>query len=229
MWLRDFLPQSFPSCRILLYGYDSKVPNSMSNQSVPEIASTCKNFVTNFRSLTKTDERPIIWLGQSMGGLIVQEVLVQALQHRSQRNSGNLSDQTIGFLGYGVPINGLRNESLLNAVKKQPNFELIRSICLEGNRPSRYLKDLATRFALCNERISVHHFYETNPSPDIWDPEAGAQRRVDDQEVIGREDRYWVPRNHSELVKVANRTDFVYTTTVQILSLILERQIPDAY
>ncbi|ETS79227.1 hypothetical protein PFICI_09080 [Pestalotiopsis fici W106-1] len=176
MWLRDFLPQSFPSCRILLYGYDSKVPDSMSNQSVPEIASTCKSFVTNFRRMTKTDERPIIWLGQSMGGLIIQEVLVQAHKHRSHGSSGNLSDQTIGFLGYGVPMNGLRNESLLNAVRKQPNFEMIRSICLdEGDRPSRYLEDLATRFALCNERLSVHHFYETNPSPDIWKPEATPQ------------------------------------------------------
>lgn len=53
MWLRDFLPDVFPDSRILLYGYDSKVPGSKSSQSVPEIAGTCKNFVMNFRELTE--------------------------------------------------------------------------------------------------------------------------------------------------------------------------------
>lgn len=65
-------------------------------------------------------------------------------------------------------MKGLQNESLLNAVKKQPNFELIRSICLEGDRPSHYLEDLANRFALCKERLSIYQFYETNPSQDVW-------------------------------------------------------------
>jgi hypothetical protein len=51
-------------------------------------------------------------------------------------------------------------------------------------------------------------------------------RRVEHQEVIGRENRYWVSRNHSELVKVPNRADIVYTTTEQVISLIhLEHEL----
>jgi hypothetical protein len=97
------------------------------------------------------------------------KLLVQANRYKSPNSSGTLSSRTIGFLGYGVPINGLKNETLLNAVKSQPNFEMIRSICLDADgRPSRYLVDLANRFALCNERMTIHHFYETNPSSDIW-------------------------------------------------------------
>ncbi|KAK7976945.1 hypothetical protein PG988_004435 [Apiospora saccharicola] len=53
IWLRDYLPHNTRRCRILLYGYDSKVPRSRSDQSIQEIASTCKNRVANFRQLTK--------------------------------------------------------------------------------------------------------------------------------------------------------------------------------
>lgn len=53
MWLRDYLPDTFPSCRILLYGYDSKASGSSSSQMIPEIAGTCKNFIMDFRELTE--------------------------------------------------------------------------------------------------------------------------------------------------------------------------------
>ncbi|KAI1461195.1 hypothetical protein F4805DRAFT_316356 [Annulohypoxylon moriforme] len=55
MWLRDYLPERFKSCRILLYGYDSKVPGSKSNQSVQEIAGTCKTDILMFRELTEVN------------------------------------------------------------------------------------------------------------------------------------------------------------------------------
>lgn len=58
MWLRDFLPHDFPNSRVLLYGYDSKVPGSKSSQSVPEIAGTCKNFIMNFREITEVPYTP---------------------------------------------------------------------------------------------------------------------------------------------------------------------------
>lgn len=163
---------------------------------------------------------------------------------------------TIGFLGYGVPTNGLRNESLLNLVREQPNFGMIKSICIEDDKPSRYLVDLSNRFALCSKSICdrVYHFYETNPSPDIivsgsscnllplfckekktslfrgkvWcsmltscqDTDALPIRRVHDPEVVGRENRYWVPANHSELVKITSPSDLTYIATVQALSII---------
>lgn len=96
------------------------------------------------------------------------KVLVQSSQH-SSADPGDLMANTAGILGYGVPMNGLRNESLLDLVREQPNFDMIQSICIEDGRPSRYLTDLSIRFALCGKRLRdrVYHFYETNPSPDI--------------------------------------------------------------
>lgn len=55
MWLRDFLPGDImEGCsRILLYGYDSVVNDSTTNQNIYDIASTCLNTLHNFRHSTK--------------------------------------------------------------------------------------------------------------------------------------------------------------------------------
>lgn len=93
---------------------------------------------------------------------------MQSSQH-SAADPVDLMAHTVGMLGYGVPTYGLRNESLLNLVREQPNFDMIHSICIEGDKPSCYLTDLSIRFDLCSKRLRdrVYHFYETNPSPDI--------------------------------------------------------------
>jgi hypothetical protein len=38
MWLRDFLPKSIPNARILIYGYDTKLPGSQSEASILELS-----------------------------------------------------------------------------------------------------------------------------------------------------------------------------------------------
>ncbi|KAI0900539.1 hypothetical protein F4806DRAFT_159869 [Annulohypoxylon nitens] len=158
MWLRDYLPEKFKSCRILLYGYDSKVADSKTNQSVQEIAATCKNDLLEFRELTKTEKRQVIWIGQSMGGLIVQEPV---------DSPQNLWTSSIGFLSFGVPSNGLKNESLLEYVRGKPNFELVNSISTKDGKPSDYLEKLAYRFSRCkNRKLRIHDFLESNPSYD---------------------------------------------------------------
>ena len=40
MWLRDDLPFDFPSARILIYGYDTKLEDSQSFQDLEALAST---------------------------------------------------------------------------------------------------------------------------------------------------------------------------------------------
>ena len=38
MWLRDFLPKSIPTARIITYGYDTKLPGSQSTASILELS-----------------------------------------------------------------------------------------------------------------------------------------------------------------------------------------------
>lgn len=52
MWLRDFLHEIIPSCRVLLYGYDSSVTETKVDQRLTEIVKTCSNFLFQFRKNT---------------------------------------------------------------------------------------------------------------------------------------------------------------------------------
>lgn len=72
-----------------------------------------------------------------------------------------------GLIGYGVPVDGLKNKSLLEAVRDQGNLGMVESISLkEDGTPSDYLRDLAKRFALCSAQLEICYFYETKQSVD---------------------------------------------------------------
>jgi hypothetical protein len=50
MWLRDFLPESISNARILIYGYDTKLPGSQSNASILELSRKLLESVKTIRS-----------------------------------------------------------------------------------------------------------------------------------------------------------------------------------
>ena len=77
MWLRDFLPEDLPRARILLYGYDSSLAGSQSRNILADLS---KNFVIKLhtmRSLSKSEDRPIILIGHSLGCLIIKDALTE--------------------------------------------------------------------------------------------------------------------------------------------------------
>lgn len=211
MWLRDYVKEIIPRSRVLLYGYESSVidkhtkRSGLSSQNISQIATNCRQSIVTFRELTfvskaalrsieivltvcsQTDkDRPIIWIGQSMGGLVIQEVIkgsndqvdvliltylpimVQVLAGKkpnSTEEKHSLIKVSVGLLGYGIPMHGLRNEALRSAVRGQPNAELIQDICIgEDGEPSEYLRGLADRFGHVSNSLELVYFYETNPT-----------------------------------------------------------------
>lgn len=85
MWLRDFLPRDLPQARVLLYGYDSHIVNSQSRSILADFSS---NFIAKFnamRSQSHSEDRPVIFIGHSLGCLMIKEVLIDLgfyLDHR---------------------------------------------------------------------------------------------------------------------------------------------------
>lgn len=81
MWLRDFLPNDIPRARILLYGYDSNLTNSQSRNILTDFSTS---FVAKFhtmRSLSRSEDRPIILIGHSLGCLIIKDALTEMKSH----------------------------------------------------------------------------------------------------------------------------------------------------
>lgn len=53
MWLRDSLPKNLPNIRVLLYGYDSGLDESDSNQNISVIADSFVGHLSGLRSQSK--------------------------------------------------------------------------------------------------------------------------------------------------------------------------------
>ncbi|KAF7908100.1 uncharacterized protein EAF01_003855 [Botrytis porri] len=220
MWLRDFLPKDIRNIRVLLYGYPSTVSGGQSMEKIEDIASTFLNRLTMLRRNTSTRNRPIIFIGQSLGGLIVQESLLRAADSRDPYER-EIFDSWHGLVGFGIPIAGLNNPSLIEAVKSQPNKVLIGQLCRdrENGTPSTYLIELKHRFESCckrKERSSSHapevlYFWERHYSqPRTRNGIVGEKiLMVEDSATPGARN---LPLNsdHSGMVKYSSRSDLLY-------------------
>ncbi|KAL7946857.1 hypothetical protein V8C42DRAFT_318947 [Trichoderma barbatum] len=139
MWLRDFLPETIPNARILTYGYDTKLPGSQSEASIPDLSRRLLESIKTIRS-GHTKSRPLILIGHSLGGLVVKEALAEA-------SEGSEDDRAVfrscyAVLFFAVPNRGLDNSHLMAMVKGQPNEDLVNDL----KQSSRFLSMLHQRF-----------------------------------------------------------------------------------
>ncbi|KAL0632553.1 hypothetical protein Q9L58_008574 [Maublancomyces gigas] len=136
MWLRDFIPEDLQenllNARVLTYGYDTKLAGSKSNAYIDDFAKQFLEAVTDARH--KDPRRPIIFIGHSLGGLVIKQALI------------NADDDTLrscyGIFFFGVPNKGLENTHLIPMVDGQPNSHLVNDLCGE----SQYLALLDQTF-----------------------------------------------------------------------------------
>lgn len=93
MWLRDSLPGHLPGLRILLYGYDSRLDGSDSNQNVSIIADSLARYIMELGRCKVSDSqaknehhlltwrkpvlRPLVIIAHSLGGLVAKQVMSQ--------------------------------------------------------------------------------------------------------------------------------------------------------
>ncbi|KAM5359278.1 hypothetical protein ACJA88_015171 [Fusarium oxysporum] len=227
VWLRDFLPKDVPNIRVLLYGYDTVLPGSLSKQSIEDLGGALLEQVVAFRARDGTSHRPIIFIGHSLGGLLIKEALVRARRRPSCANS-NLSKASYGLLFFGVPNLGLRNDQLRTLVRGQPNEALIHDLLVDNDsEPSTFLKRLADQFSeSCKGHYRVVTFFERMRSPTLEQlDKAGQWRKTGPPSLLvteksttstglvamADEDNIALNTDHSGLVKYDSRNQGDYT------------------
>jgi hypothetical protein len=107
--------------------------------------------------------RPLIFIGHSLGGLIVKHSLVQAF-------NGSAEDKAIftscfALLLFGVPNRGMDNASLMAMVKGQPNEAIVREL----SPSSRFLSELHRQFneIFTLDDSTIISWYETKATAVI--------------------------------------------------------------
>ncbi|GAB1316450.1 hypothetical protein MFIFM68171_06660 [Madurella fahalii] len=82
-WPRDILPEEQPDVRVVTYGYSAPVGNNpffstkVIKSDLNSDAQTFLHQLILFRSKTKSEYRPLIFIGHSLGGLVIERALAR--------------------------------------------------------------------------------------------------------------------------------------------------------
>ncbi|KAK4947025.1 hypothetical protein LTR10_014167 [Elasticomyces elasticus] len=230
MWLRDQLPSDFPSIRVLIYGYDTKLLKSESFQTVDDLAVS---LIAQLRSIGKTQTftKPLLIVAHSLGGLLVKRAL--CLLAGCGDSEAFMLDRVRLVVMFGVPSAGMRMEYLLPMVDGQPNQYLVE--CLSPDDPHNFVRTLNDSFYGISHlrRIRLISAYETQrtrtakeTSPGVWGRVGDPVTLVPPSSAIQKGSRnpsdvFPVDHDHSSMVKFTE-DDVHYVTLQRFLREVLD-------
>ncbi|KAG9518626.1 hypothetical protein KCU93_g8357, partial [Aureobasidium melanogenum] len=135
-WPRDLLPEDIKDARILTFGYDAQVAGFFSKASQASIFAHAEKLLDNLKNCRRNFEtRPIIFIGHSLGGIIIKEALIRSWEckHSAQDDRlGAIFPATVGVIFMATPHRGSPTASLaqyaVNAARialQSPNRHII--------------------------------------------------------------------------------------------------------
>ncbi|KAK3364037.1 hypothetical protein B0T25DRAFT_443738, partial [Lasiosphaeria hispida] len=167
MWLSESLPRDMSTARVVIYGYESGLPDSTSFAGLDDLAGSLR--VTMRQLLGSAEQRHLILIGHSLGGLLIKEALVQMLDSNSERDQMR---RIVGALFFGVPNDGMDIASLIPMVNDQPNRSLLESLSAINSQVLRLQRRSFARFLELTP-FEMFCFYETRFSQTARKDSAG--------------------------------------------------------
>lgn len=162
MWLRDGLRNDIPNARIFTYGYDTR---AASIQNIHDIANTFRNLLKGLRTLDEPGfRRSLIFIGHSLGGVVVKTTMTQMMDSNDETEKSILK-LLRGILFFGVPIQGMRIQSLI-PMKEESSWRALLYSLDDENSP--FMFHLAERLAQAKKHVQYckyDYFYGTKKSP----------------------------------------------------------------
>ncbi|KNG89609.1 sesB-related regulatory protein [Aspergillus nomiae NRRL 13137] len=107
-WPKTLLPAKLPTARILTFGYDAYVADWRGVVSQSVIANHAWNLLASlstYRDNDATNERPIIFVCHSLGGLVCEDALFTSKQ-RPEPHLHGIIQSTRGIIFLGTPHHG---------------------------------------------------------------------------------------------------------------------------
>ncbi|TPX13492.1 uncharacterized protein E0L32_005963 [Thyridium curvatum] len=222
MWLLDYLPKDLQQkARILIYGYPSALQGSRSQSSLGDYSNCFMQDLMGIRSHPAMHDRPIIFIGHSLGGLIIKKALADLKPQILLR----LPVRSILF--FGVPHGGLNIKALQVMVKGQPNENLIRDLRVD----SAVLEGLADSFSRIANSIKIYSFVENHETPTVVQVDGKWQRGGEQEMMVSRQSARLrcetetirpVHADHSQMVKIRRGQNGPYPYIANILKEALQ-------
>ncbi|KAK3897175.1 sesB-related regulatory [Staphylotrichum tortipilum] len=174
-WPKSLLPFTLTTSRILTFGYDAYVADWRGVVSQTRIANHAWNLLTSlasYRENDRTNERPIIFVCHSLGGLVCEDALVTSRQ-RSERHLQSILHSTRGIIFLGTPHHGAGLAKWAELISrsiglvKQTNSNIIKVLRRDSEVLARIQQSFHTMvMARSREglpRIEISCFYEELP------------------------------------------------------------------
>jgi pimeloyl-ACP methyl ester carboxylesterase len=173
-WPSELLGQDIPDARILSFGYDADIVNFWTPASNNGLSNHAENMVGRLvrkREKTNTETRKILFVGHSLGGLVIEQALHHS-RNTSEKHLCQIEHCTAGIIFLGVPHCGADLASwayfgtqMVNLLKRanknivrvlEPGSDMLRSVQNGFHNILRLRKDEGSG-------ISVTCFYEELP------------------------------------------------------------------
>lgn len=156
MWILDNLVHPENQVRVILYGYDTRLQDSLSFQNIQDLAtSLIEQLHINRGTMCKT---PLAFLAHSLGGLVVKQAMVYLADEQSYGTEYQpLRDAIRGAIFFGVPSQGMDVSDWKAIVQGNPNENMIRNLSIESD----FISKLTESFnGIWNERCKFFWAYE---------------------------------------------------------------------
>lgn len=213
MWLRDYLPRDVSNVRVLIYGYPSQLYGSISRSILSDHSTNMIHRLLAMRESAKCQSRPIVFIGHSLGCLIIKKALCD-INGSVGIYSSRLPVRSIIFLG--APHKGLETTALETLVKSQASEDMIRE--LKSESPT--LTELNDKFRHVAKDIDILTCYELSPTKTAIEMPDGTWKREGPPIMMVSQDsaKQWYPReellacnaDHSQIAKLKRGENSIY-------------------
>ncbi|KAK8230361.1 hypothetical protein HDK90DRAFT_490627 [Phyllosticta capitalensis] len=164
LWPKDLLHQDLENVRIMMWGYDSAFTRLLSGSNQSSLLGYGKSLLNDL-AIKRRDQkqRPLILVGHSLGGLVIQSALFES--SGSVLQWGTIYPSTRGVIFMGTPLRGSPEAShgqhlafMAQACQQSPNSQLVDSL----RNDSHILEVLRENFEkiVGDDRLDLTCFYE---------------------------------------------------------------------
>ncbi|KAH7173733.1 uncharacterized protein B0J16DRAFT_294087 [Fusarium flagelliforme] len=212
-WPKALLPLELGTARILTYSYDAIVASKEEVPSQNRISNHASNLVAALASLRQSDntnERPIIFVCHSLGGLVCQDALVTAKQ-RSEQHLQDIANLTRGVIFLGTPHHGSSLAKIGELVSrsvgmiKNTNSDIVQVLTRDSEVLARIVDSfqalVMTRSRNEGNTIEITCFYEELPQKRVGLVVPKHSAILPGYISIG------IHKNHSEMTKFNDTSD----------------------
>ncbi|KAK0619672.1 hypothetical protein B0T14DRAFT_456077 [Immersiella caudata] len=212
-WPAHLLKTVIPKTRIVTFGYDADIAHFFSTASqncIRNHANNLTNAVAQLRERTETEERPIIFVTHSLGGLVFEDAMVTS-RNSPEAHLQKIYDSTAGVCFLGTPHCGstLANwgtvfGQIANTVKRI-NTDLLRVLEPESEVLARiqeeFHKMLRSRTEQGRPQLPITCFYEELPVKGVGEivPKHSA--------ILPAYNSIGIYANHMDMARFADEED----------------------